>query len=52
MKVTGNQLKFTNKKVEINRPAPLLGQHTEEIMKEKLGMSHEDYLKDVEEGVF
>lgn len=52
MKVTGNQLKFTNKKVEINRPAPLLGQHTEEIMKEKLGMSHDEYLKDVEDGVF
>lgn len=48
MKVTGNQLKFTNKKIDISRPAPLLGQHTEEILIEKLGMSHEDYeeLKD------
>ena len=43
MKVTGNQLKFTNKKIEISRPAPLLGQHTEEILTEKLGMSHDDY---------
>ncbi len=52
MKVTGNQLKFTNKKVDISRPAPLLGQHTEEILKEKLGMSHEEYMQDLEKGVF
>lgn len=43
MKVTGNQLKFTNKKVQIDRPAPLLGQHTEEILKEMLDMDHEEY---------
>jgi len=43
MKVTGNQLKFTNHKVSIDTPAPLLGQHTEEILKELLGMSHEEY---------
>lgn len=48
MKVTGNQLKFTNHKVQIDRPAPILGQHTEEILVEKLGISHDDYevLKD------
>ena len=43
IKVTGNQLKFTNKKISIDRPAPLLGQHTEEILKEKLGMDHAAY---------
>lgn len=43
MKITGNQLKFKNKKVQIDRPAPLLGQHTEEILKEVLDMNHEDY---------
>lgn len=45
MKVTGNQLKFTNKKIQINRPAPLLGQHTEEILKEMLDMDLEEYEK-------
>lgn len=43
MKVTGNQLKFTNHKVEISKPAPLLSQHTEEILRDKLGISREDY---------
>ena len=52
MKVTGNQLKFTNRKVKIDRPAPLLGQHTEEILAEKLGINHEEYKKLVEVNVF
>ena len=52
MKVTGNQLKFTNNKIAIDTPAPLLGQHTEEILKEFLGTSHEEYEKLTEEGVF
>lgn len=43
MKVTGNQLKFTNHKVEISQPAPLLSQHTEEVLREKLGISQEEY---------
>lgn len=43
MKVTGNQLKFTNKKVCIDTPSPLLGQHTEEILAEKLGLNHEQF---------
>ncbi|MEG2871286.1 MAG: CoA transferase, partial [Clostridium sp.] len=43
MKVTGNQLKFTNKKISIDTPAPLLGQHTEMVLAEKLGISHEEY---------
>ena len=49
MKVTGNQLKFTNRPVHIDKPAPTLGQHTEEILKEKLGIDHESYLKLVED---
>lgn len=49
MKVTGNQLKFTNRPVHIDRPAPTLGQHTEEILSEKLGIDHEGYLKLVED---
>ncbi len=52
MKVTGNQLKFTNKKVKIDRPAPLLGQHTEEILKEKLDIDHDEFERLKAEGVF
>ncbi len=37
MKVTGNQLKFTNRKVAIDKPAPTLGQHTYEILEEFCG---------------
>ena len=52
MKVTGNQLKFTNKKIKIDRPAPLLGQHTEEIPKEKLDIDHDEFERLKAEGVF
>lgn len=52
MKVTGNQVKLTNHPVQIDRPAPTLGQHTEEILAEKLGMSHEEYAKLAEAGTF
>ena len=39
MKVTGSQLKFTNHKVTFRNPAPTLGQDTESILMEKLGMT-------------
>lgn len=52
MKLTGNQIKLTNHPVQIDRPAPTLGQHTEEILAEKLGMSHEEYLELTEKNVF
>ena len=52
MKVTGNQIKLTNHKIQIDRPAPILGQHTEEVLNEVLGMSHEEYEKLAEEGTF
>jgi len=52
MKVTGNQLKFTNRPVHIDTPAPTLGQHTEEILTDVLGMSREEYLKLAESDVF
>ena len=51
MKVTGNQIKFTNKKVKIDRPAPLLGQHNEEILGEKLGYTPEQVAQLKEDGV-
>ena len=52
MKVTGNQLKFTNRKIQITQPAPLLGQHTEEVFKEMLGIGSEEFKKLGEEGVY
>ena len=52
MKVTGNQLKFTNHKIVIDTPAPVLGQHTEAIVKEELGVSEEEYEEMKAEGVF
>lgn len=49
-KITGNQLKFTNKKVQITQPAPVLGQHNEEILG-KLGFSIEDVKALKEDGI-
>lgn len=39
--MTGNQVKFTNKKATIRTPAPTLGQHNHEVLKELLGYSDE-----------
>lgn len=52
MKVTGNQVKLSNQPIQIVRPAPTLGQHTEEILAEKLGIDHERYMCLVNAGVF
>lgn len=41
LKITGNQIKLTNHKIEIRKPAPLLSQDTRQIMKERLGLSDE-----------
>ncbi len=38
-KINGNQIKLTNHPIEEFRPAPLLGQHSKEILMEVLGMS-------------
>ena len=37
MKIAGNQIKLSETPVEFDRPAPLLGQHMAEILKEQLG---------------
>lgn len=42
MKITGNQIKLSNHKIESFTPAPLLGQHTKEVFMEKLGISAEE----------
>lgn len=39
MKVTGCQIKFSDTKSGVRTPAPTLGQHTDEILKQYLGMS-------------
>jgi len=51
MKVTGNQLKFTNNKVHIDTPAPLLSQDTERVLAE-IGIGGEEYAALKEQGVF
>lgn len=52
MKLTGNQIKLTNHPVQIDRPAPTLGQHTEAILADVLGIDHEDYQKLVDSHIF
>lgn len=52
MKITGNQIKLTNHPVQIDRPAPTLGQHTEAILADVLGIDHEGYQKLVDSHIF
>lgn len=51
LKITGNQIKLTNHKIEIRKPAPLLSQDTRQIMKERLGLSDEQVDELVTEGI-
>ncbi len=39
MKIAGNQIKLSETPVHFDSPAPLLGQHTGEILEEFLGLS-------------
>lgn len=50
IKITGNQLKFTNKKIKIDRPAPLLSQHTSQVLFDKCGITEEECKKMEEHG--
>ena len=43
MKVNGNPIKLMDMMPRVNCPAPTLGQHNEEIYKEFLGLSDEEY---------
>ena len=50
-KMPGIPIKLSETPGEIESPSPLLGQHTEEILNELLGLSKEDVAKLKEEGV-
>lgn len=52
MKITGNQVKLSDTPVSYDRPAPMLGQHTKEILAEQLGMSDEEFAQLMEKNVF
>ena len=41
-KITGNQIKLTEHKIDTFSPAPLLGQHNHEVLKELADLSDED----------
>jgi crotonobetainyl-CoA:carnitine CoA-transferase CaiB-like acyl-CoA transferase len=51
MKICGNQIKLSNTPVNFERPAPLLGQHTHEILKEILNIEEDEYNTLKKEGV-
>lgn len=51
IKICGNQIKLSNTPVSFERPAPLLGQHTQEILKEMLNIGEDEYNAFKKEGV-
>ncbi|MDR0466471.1 MAG: CoA transferase [Deltaproteobacteria bacterium] len=51
MKLTGSHLKFSDTKTSIRTPAPLLGQHSEEVYKELLGLNAQQLARYKEDGV-
>jgi formyl-CoA transferase len=51
MKITGAHIKLTGTKPEIRAPAPLLGQHTEEVYGELLGLTREQVAAYRQQGV-
>jgi crotonobetainyl-CoA:carnitine CoA-transferase CaiB-like acyl-CoA transferase len=50
VKITGSHLKFSQHKFGVYRPAPLLGEHTEEVL-ESLGYDKTECVKFREEGI-
>ncbi len=51
IRLTGNQIKLTNHKIDTFKHSPLLGEHNEEILCERLGFSKEDIAKLLEDKV-
>lgn len=52
IRITGNQIKLTNNKIDKFTPSPLLGEHTEEILKGELGITDEEYQELIAKDVF
>lgn len=51
VKLTGSPLKLSRTPVRIEDPPPLLGQHTDEVLRERLGLSADDLAQLREMGV-
>jgi formyl-CoA transferase len=51
LKVTGSHLKFSESKTSIRTPSPLLGQHSEEVYSELLGLNAEQVAQYRRDGV-
>jgi len=52
MRITGNQIKLNATPVQFRTAAPLLGQHTREVLAEVLHMDQEEYDGLASEGIF
>jgi formyl-CoA transferase len=52
MKVNGNPIKLMDTMPGVQRSAPTLGQHNEEIFRGMLHLSREEYELNIQEGVF
>ena len=52
MRITGNQIKMNETPVQFRAAAPLLGQHTQEILAEVLNIDAAEYERLAAEGVF
>lgn len=52
IKITGDHIKFSDKKAEVRTPSPTLGQHNFEVYGNFLGLSEETIKEYIEKGVF
>jgi len=52
LKITGNQIKMSGTPVQFKSPAPLLGQHTKELLRETLGLTDEEFSKYEQSKIF
>ncbi|MFZ7102160.1 MAG: CaiB/BaiF CoA transferase family protein [Peptococcaceae bacterium] len=52
VKITGNQIKLSKTPIQIENPAPLLGEHSQEILAEMLGITAEKYDELAKLGIF
>lgn len=51
MKLVNTPVKYSDSQPGIRTPPPLLGQHTDEVLRDLLGMQHEEVSKLRKEGV-